>query len=108
MVTRKVELSVFDLLDAFIVELSRGGLTPEDTISDTSEIIQFFKTFFSQFLRAEVKYKVKSFSPQEALAIRNMRLKLDPQSQQPVRDVLAQFEEFTDIYPDVVYTEYEP
>jgi hypothetical protein len=101
-VSGSIELSLFDFIDDFADEVQDESIDRDDTVEKSSPIISFCETFFDQFFAA-LGHNISGFNDDakrdaSELAER-LRLRADTK---PMRVVIALFEEFCEMYDDVL------
>jgi hypothetical protein len=100
----QIEPGLFDLLDEYSAGIAGGTITPGRAVAESSKVITFLHSFFDQLFAACFNIELEAFDDES----KRMSVALRHEQDVPadLRPVVSAFEEFCDLYPDVVGASY--
>lgn len=97
----RIKPSLFDLLDEYSAQIRSGEVQPATSLPRTSRVLVFCENLFNQFFANVLGQQITGFGSAAQRNAARLR-KSGELTDASARTVVAVFEQFCDIYPDVL------
>lgn len=103
-----ISLALFDAIDDFARDVRGGDPKPLAAVTVGVEIIVFCESFFDQLFANVLNCQIQGFNPQSQNSASRLaeELKRDPNSSAPLRSLIGLFENFCEVYSQLISGSY--
>jgi hypothetical protein len=103
---RSIAIELFDRIEEYADELQEKAEDEEPALGSGTSIIVFCENFFAQFFRSFLGIRITGMSSRSKMVAARQRRNLSAEKHQATRQLIAQFENLCDLWPDLLGSRY--